>query len=517
MARNRREFLTGVAQGMLTASVGSALVADLGFAAEKAEDSRRLNFGPLEPLVGLLQDTPGNKLLPLLVERLRTGTDLKQILAAGALANARTFGGEDYIGFHTFMAMMPALAMSRELPEERRALPILKVLHRNSTRITETGGRANEVLHPVEPTTLPTDRVAGEVVRDAVRGKDVNDAERKFAGAARGPAAEAFNSLLFTVEDNTEVHRVVLAYRSWDMLDVLGQEQAHTMLRQSLRYCLKTEKNQNRAVYDEPRTLLPKLLDQFKLMSKPAGTRKAEDGWVDQFCMTLFRSTPAAAAEAVAAALSEGMTVDSISEAIALAANQLALRDLGRVAKWAQANKPAGSCHGDSVGVHASDTANAWANIARAADRRHQVAALILAGFQVARDRTYGGHDFLKLGPWPLAEHTEKLQGKSGPELLKEADGAIREKNQAQAAAAIHRYGQLNLPARPVFDLMLKYAISEDGALHAEKYYRTVSEEFARSRAPFHWRQLTSLARVTASSYGYPAPGYAEACRLLKV
>ena len=36
--------------------------------------------------------------------------------------------------------------------------------------------------------------------------------------------------------------------------------------------------------------------------------------------------------------------------------------------------------------------------------------------------------------------------------------------------------------ARPVFDLMLRYAISEDGALHAEKYYQTVSEEFALTR-----------------------------------
>lgn len=29
------------------------------------------------------------------------------------------------------------------------------------------------------------------------------------------------------------------------------------------------------------------------------------------------------------------------------------------------AEKPEGSCHGDSVGVHASDAANAWRNIVR--------------------------------------------------------------------------------------------------------------------------------------------------------
>jgi len=37
----------------------------------------------------------------------------------------------------------------------------------------------------------------------------------------------------------------------------------------------------------------------------------------------------------------------------------------------------------------------------------------------------------------------------------------------------------LREPANCVFDLLLRYASSEDGALHAEKYYRTVTEEFA--------------------------------------
>jgi hypothetical protein len=76
--------------------------------------------------------------------------------------------------------------------------------------------------------------------------------------------------------------------------------------------------------------------------------------------------------------------------------------------------------------------------------------------------------------------------------------------------------GTLGQPARPVFDLLLKYAISEDGALHAEKYYRTVSEEFANTRPAFRWRHLAALARVTASEYGFPAPGHAQARELLK-
>ena len=74
---------------------------------------------------------------------------------------------------------------------------------------------------------------------------------------------------------------------------------------------------------------------------------------------------------------------------------------------------------------------------------------------------------------------------------------------------------ELGHPARPIFDLLLRYAVSEDGALHAEKYYRTVTEEFVSTRPAFRWRQLVALARVTASEYGRPAPGIAEARSLL--
>ena len=68
-----------------------------------------------------------------------------------------------------------------------------------------------------------------------------------------------------------------------------------------------------------------------------------------------------------------------------------------------------------------------------------------------------------------------------------------------------------------MFDLLLKFATSEDGALHAEKYYHTASAEFAVMRPAFRWGQLVALARVTASEFGRKAAGYEEAKRLLNV
>ena len=111
----------------------------------------------------------------------------------------------------------------------------------------------------------------------------------------------------------------------------------------------------------------------------------------------------------------------------------------------------------------------------------------------------------------------DQIKATTAEALLREADDAIRQNLQAQAAALVSRYGELGHAPRPVFDLMLRYAVSEDGALHAEKYYRTVTEEFAATRSVYRWRQLVALARVTASEYGRPAPGIAEAREVLKV
>lgn len=515
----RREFLADVGRGMLVTAVGAEVATGLGLSpalAGGAGDS--LSFGELEPLVCLMQETPVNRLLPELTDRLRTGTDLRRLVAAAALANARTFGGEDYVGFHTVMALGPAFHMSQELPLAQQPLPVLKVLYRNTHRIQEFGGRSREVLHPVQPGALSGTRSGKDLLREAVRGRDVAAAEATLAAIAQGSPEDAFNELLYTVQDHAEVHRVVLPYRAWELLEIVGREQALTLLRQSVRYCVKAESWASSDKNEEPRLLLPRLLDEYDLLQGDPGVRPADDAWVDQLCQTIFKSSPAQAAAAAAAALAEGMSPAAIGEAVTLAANQLVLRDQGRTPRDEVAGKPLGSVHGDSIGVHACDSANAWRNMARVGNSRNCRASLILGAYQVAYDRTARGGDFLNWQPLPHGWQLEQAARVTDADaLLREIDEAIRGNLQVRASALVARYGELGYAPRPVFDLLLRYAVSEDGSLHAEKFYRTASEEFAATRSAFRWRHLVALARVTASEYGRPAPGLAEARSLLKL
>ncbi|MBW3599785.1 MAG: hypothetical protein KY475_21260 [Planctomycetes bacterium] len=509
-SRTRRQFLGEVGRGMVIAGVGASVASDLGLCSAFGEEGAgRIALGQWRPLVDLLQQTPLDKLQTVLVAKLQSGeANVGQLVAAGALANAETFGGEDYVGFHTAMAMRPALEMSSQMPKGREALPVLKVLYQNTHQIQNSGGAKKRTLKPTEAAS--TAQASGQALRDAGRKPDVREAERIFAALASQPYEQAYNDLHDMVQDDTDVHRFVLAHRAYRLIDVVGPDFAHTMLRQCVRYCCDSEQERLSRNRPEPevRSLLPKLMDQYGLVAKKLGSREADDAWMLRMSETIYRSNSKQAAEAVAEALAEGMAPEAVGEAISLAANALVLRqpDDGK------------RIHGASTGVHASDAMNAWRNMARVVDDRHAAAGLILAAYYTVRNT-------FPTDPLPAEADRELVKATDPQKLLAEAEEAIRDNDQSRAAAAIAIYGEEGHPVRPVFDLMLRYTVSEDGRLHGEKYYQTVTEEFATTRPALRWRHVVGLARVTASAYGFSrddkpgfrAPGYEEACRLLNV
>ena len=513
MATTRREFLESVGCGMLVAGLGPALVQELGLSTAFAnEGDGSLSFGRYDSLIDLLQSTPPEKLQPILVAKLTTGeTNLKDLTAAGALANAEAFGGEDYTGFHTAMAMLPALGMSQLLPTERQSLPILKVLYRNSAQIQALGGPSKKTLralHAAEEAMIENRPLA---IRDACRTADVERAEKLFAPLASASLDDAFNTLQPVMQDDINVHRFVFAHRTRGLADLLGPEHAYNILRQCVRFCCNHEKdNIAKKRPEQPiRALVPKLLDQYKLASPKFGTRDPGDAVVEALARTIYQGPPERSADAAAAALAEGISPEVVGEAISLASNMLVLHQGPE--NW--------RTHGDSAGVHSSDATNAFRNMARVSAPQHAASGLIVAAYHSA------AHKPFQTAAYPTLVHRALVQVTDSVALLDAAEEAIRTNDQPRAAAAIARYGEAGHPAQAVYDRLIKYTISEDGRLHGEKYFHTVQEEFKTTRPAFRWRQLIALARVTASSYGYDrndkpnlrAPGYEQACQLLKI
>jgi hypothetical protein len=204
------------------------------------------------------------------------------------------------------------------------------------------------------------------------------------------------------------------------------------------------------------------------------------------------------------------MSVESVGEALSLAANQLLLFDPGRTSGQASPDKPAGSVHGASVGVHACDSANAWRNIARVSNPRNQFASLIVGAYHTAGQRSQVGSEEL-----PYADEAEAFTSRDEA-WLSQLDEAIRGGDQLRASALAYRYLRSAGGApESIFSTLLQYAVSQEGALHAEKFYRTVIEEYQNTRPEFRWRHVVGLARVSASEFGFPAAGMAEARQLL--
>jgi hypothetical protein len=437
--------------------------------------------------------------------------DLKKLTGAGALANAVTFGGCDYVGFHTAMAMLPALEMSKLLRDRRQPLPVLKVLYRNSQQIQSVGGASKATLEAIHAAEHASEGDVGIQIRNACRKADVERGEKLLAGVG-GTPLDAFNALQPAIQDDLNVHRFVFAHRTYGLVGLLGEEYSYSMLRQCVRLCADHE--QDRIEHKHPespiRALMPKLLDHYKLDGKKLGNRDPGDYAVHELCVAIYNGPNDKAAEAVAAALADGIDPEAIGEAISLASNLYVLRQ--GTDKW--------RTHGDSAGVHSSDATNAWRNMVRIAEPQYAVSGLIVAAY----------HAGLQSAPfltpaYPTEEHRAQVKPRDAAGLLAETEDAIRHNDQGRAAAAMQIYGEDGHAVDPALELMLKYAVSEDGRLHGEKYFHTVREEYRTIRPAFRWRQIVALARVTSSAYGYNredkhgfrAAGYEDACKLLRV
>ncbi len=517
---HRRTFMSDVGRGMLAAGLGTSLANDLGFSTAFAhEGSDSIPLGEYTSLVELMRNMPAEKLQPVLAAKILKGeTNLKQLIAAGALANAVTFGGCDYVGFHAAMAMLPALEMSGQLSRGRQPLPVLKVLYRNSQQIQNVGGTRKTAMYALNESDAAdhaTQGDLGEQIRNACRKADVGLGENLLATVGDSPL-EAFNALQPATHDDISVHRFVFAHRTYGLVGLLGKEYSYSLLRQCVRFCANDEQQIKKNRPESPiRTLVPKLLDQYKLAGKKLGKREPGDAAVGKLSQTIYYGPSEQAAEAVAAALAEGIDPEVVGEAISLASNLLLLRQPAD--RW--------RAHGDSPGVHSCDSTNAWRNMARVAGSRHAVSGLIVAAYAARQLRPWGKPVAFQTPAYPTDDHLALVKVSDAKRLLAETEDAIRHNDQGRATAAIHLYGDRGYAVEPVFKLMLKYAVSEDGRLHGEKYYHTVREEYRTIRRAFRWRQIVGLARVTASGYGYNrgdkhgfrAAGYDDACKLLGV
>src|SRR4029078_7757607 len=125
----------------------------------------------------------------------------------------------------------------------------------------------------------------GEQLREATRAHKTDQAEQIFA-SLRGTPEQTYEDVQLLVQDGLNVHRVVLAWRAWEVLDFIGKDHARDMLRQTVRFC-SDPRHTTRAV-PPIRPVPPKRLDAHKLLAAKPGSKSVNDGWSEKVARTVY-------------------------------------------------------------------------------------------------------------------------------------------------------------------------------------------------------------------------------------
>src|SRR5262249_36922318 len=144
----------------------------------------------------------------------------------------------------------------------------------------------------------------GEQLREATRARKLAQAEQIFA-ALPGTPEQTYDDVQLMIQDDLNVHRVVLAWRAWGGRDFIRKDHARDMLRQTVRFCCDP-RHGGRGRHPI-QTALPRLLETHKLLSAKPGAKKVDDDWVEKMAKTVHSDPQEKAAETVAAALADGV------------------------------------------------------------------------------------------------------------------------------------------------------------------------------------------------------------------
>jgi len=348
LASNRRTFLkSAIAAG---AAVGAA---DL-FGKLPAVSAKESKLDPklvrldsnVEPLVRLLEETPREKLLEEVGDRIRKGAAYREVLAALLLAGVRNVQPRPNVGFkfHAVLVVNSAHLASLNSPDQHRWLPIFWALDNfksaQAQNLKESGWR----MGPVNESKIPSARKARQAFIDAMENWDVEAADAAVAGLARTSGINETFELFakYGCRDFRDIgHKAIFVANTYRTLHCIGWQHAEPILR-SLAYALLKHEDTNPARRDGAPDR-PGRENAKRIAAIPDNWQegKPDDGVVQSVLASLRKSTAAELCAQVVEMLAKGASPQSIWDGLLLGAGELLMR------------QPA------IVGLHAVTTTNA--------------------------------------------------------------------------------------------------------------------------------------------------------------
>jgi len=355
----RRSFLqtsTGTAAAL---TGGLAFLSDVPrvSAEEAGLDPKLVQFAePIEPLVRLIEQTPREKLLERIADRIGRGTSYREVLAALLLAGVRNVQPRPSVGFkfHCVLVVNSCHLASLEGPDEDRWLPIFWALDYFKSSQAAEARQSGWHMKPVNESAVPDAAKARKWFVEAMDTWDVEKADVAIAGLVRtAGATEVFNALArYAARDYRSIgHKAIYLANAWRTLQVIGWRFAEPVLR-SLSFALLNHTG-------DPNPAKSDLDADRPWRENAAMVGRIPDNWLsgkrdDAVPVSLFEAfrhqSPTDASETAVDALARGVGPQSIWDGVFLGAGELLMRQPG------------------IIGLHGLTTANAmhflWQNVA---------------------------------------------------------------------------------------------------------------------------------------------------------
>ncbi len=334
----RRRFLhTASASALgLGASLGSwDLLREINpaHAAEMSLGPDAVAFRPeIEPVVRWIEETPAERVFEVAVAQLKDGLSYRDLLAGLFLAGIRNIKPRPVgFKFHAVMVMNSAHLLGQTAAVQDRLLPMFWALENFKRSQAQDIKEGDWTLRKVDEARLPSaSRAKAEFVR-AMDAWDADAADAAVAGLCRScGAAEVMEPLYRTgIRDQRNIgHKAIFTMQCWRTLQTIGWQHAEPVLRSLVFGQLDLEKDSRPVAvgpYEANLENAAKIRDGWQTGTPdPSATRALLD--------VIRQATPEAASAEAARLLNQGVSPDSLWDAVILSGNETLMRAPGILA-----------------------------------------------------------------------------------------------------------------------------------------------------------------------------------------
>ena len=293
----------------------------------------RLDDG-IEPTVRLLENTPREKLMEEVADRIKKGLSYREVLAALLLAGVRNVQPRPQVGFkfHAVLVINSAHLASLASPAEDRWLPIFWALDRFKAAQLETQKSSGWRMGAVDEARVPPASKARETFVTAMDAWDETGADAAAAALARSAGRNEVFELFarYGARDFRDIgHKAIFVANSFRTLECVGWQHAEPVLR-SLAYALLKYDGENPAKADAaPDRAWRRNVELAKKIRPQWQDAKPGADATAHLLSTLRTDSDEQTCAAVAEALNDGASVASIWDALLAASGELLMRKTG--------------------------------------------------------------------------------------------------------------------------------------------------------------------------------------------